>query len=157
MRPSPLPRSTSGPERPLRARSTFVTCSVVAGTYGRHTCSGTETESDALRHHTARAELLLKHRTPCSPGRAAAQTQDPLQPGQSCSSNTGPPAARAELLLKHRTSCSPGRAAPQTQDPPQPRHSKVEYIFPRTLSHQSSRSTTQQALNSHSAIRQPAL
>lgn len=36
--PSPLPRSTNWPERPLRPASTFLTCWLVAGTYGRHTC-----------------------------------------------------------------------------------------------------------------------
>ena len=36
MRPSPLPMSTRDPERLLKARRTLFTCSVVAGTYGKH-------------------------------------------------------------------------------------------------------------------------
>ena len=36
IRPSPLPRSTSVPLLPPSALTIFVTCSSVAGTYGRH-------------------------------------------------------------------------------------------------------------------------
>lgn len=54
--PSPLPKSTSLPDRPVRAHITFFICVAVAGTYGRQIrCTAGKTKG---RHTTLRATAV---------------------------------------------------------------------------------------------------